>query len=129
VELTNRTNQNNYQGYDNDTLAGIGAVLVYLRVSGIRDDAALKAMSADDLRNTLITVLAAETGQGLGLQALSNMDLVLVGLGSDKATKGQVPGWVSSYYPRCAAVRRLPLAGPAGPHGPREDQRNTLIVS
>jgi hypothetical protein len=127
VELTNRTNQNNYQGYDNDTLAGIGAVLVYLRVSGIRDDAALKAMSADDLRNTLITVLAAETGQGLGLQALSNMDLVLVGLGSDKATKGQVPGWVSSYirgvllYGGFRSLGQLDLMD-------REDQRNTLIV-
>jgi hypothetical protein len=127
VELTNRTNQNNYQGYDNDTLAGIGAVLVYLRVSGIRDDAALKTMSADDMRNTLITVLAAETGQGVYLQALSNMDLVLVGLGSDKATKGQVPGWVSSY------IRGVLLYGGFRTLGQlelmdREAERNTLIV-
>ena len=30
VELTNRSNQANYQSFDNDTLAGMGAVLASL---------------------------------------------------------------------------------------------------
>ena len=42
VELTTHSNQSNYHGSDNDTLAGMGAVMVFLRETGFRDDAALR---------------------------------------------------------------------------------------
>jgi hypothetical protein len=127
VELSKRSKESDFQRFDNDTLAGMGAALVFLRETKIRDDAALKTMTADDQRNILIVEMAAQTGQGQRLQGLSTMDLVLVGLGSDLATKGQAPGVVSSF------IRGVLLAGNfrtqhqlnAMSH---EDQRNTLIV-
>src|SRR5215216_348746 len=72
VELAAHSNQTDYQAYDDDTLAGMGAVLVFLRASRIRDDAALRTMSADDQRNTLIVEIDAQTHQGAHLQGLSN---------------------------------------------------------
>jgi hypothetical protein len=85
VELTAHSNQTDYQAYDDDTLAGLGAVLVFLREGGIRDDAALRMMSADDQRNTLIVEIDAQTHLGDRLQSLRNMDLVRLGLGVDPA--------------------------------------------
>jgi hypothetical protein len=127
VELSNRSKESDFQRFDNDTLAGMGAALVFLRETKIRDDATLKTMTADDQRNTLIVEIAAQTGQGQRLQGFSTMDLVLVGLGSDLATKGQGPGVVSSF------IRGALLAGNFRTQHeldamPREDQRNTLIV-
>lgn len=85
VELTNHSNQSNYQGYSDQDLAGAGAVMVAMRELGIRDDATLRTMSSDDQRNTLIVVLDTQTGLGARLQALSNLDLALVPLGVQKA--------------------------------------------
>jgi hypothetical protein len=126
VELTHRTNQpvGHFQGMDNATLAGTGAVLVFLRTAKIRTDAQLKTISDDGQRNILIVEIGAQTGLGGGLQALSNIDLVLQGL-------GQGPPAVSLTPP--SYIRGVLLAGqfrtqhdlnamPAG------DQRNTLIV-
>ncbi|WP_405183627.1 hypothetical protein [Nocardia sp. NBC_01377] len=78
TELTNRTDQSvsHYQSLNDDDLAGAGAVLVFIRQAGIRDDAAIGKMSDDDLRNTLIVELA-EFGGG---QAHTNLELVRVGL-------------------------------------------------
>jgi hypothetical protein len=127
VELTNRTSQKNFQAFDNDTLAGMGAVLVFLRGAKIRDDASLAAMTTDDQRNILIVELAAQTGVGQDLQAFGNMDLVLIALGSDLATRGQAPGAVSSFIRgdllagRFRTQHELNLMS-------HEDQRNTLIV-
>jgi hypothetical protein len=85
--LTSLSNQNNYQSFDDSTLAGMGAVMVFLRGAKIRDDATLKTMSADDQRNTLIVEINAQTNIGIPLlQGLSNMDLVRLGLGVDPAT-------------------------------------------
>jgi hypothetical protein len=82
VELTAHSNQSDYQSYDDYTLAGMGAVLVLLREGKVRDDGALRTMSADDQRNTLIVEIEALTKLGVGrLQGLINMDLVLAGLG------------------------------------------------
>jgi hypothetical protein len=105
----------------------MGAVLVFLREASIRDDHALKTMSADDQRNTLIVEIGIQTGLGLELQKFSNMDLVLIGLGSDLATKGTVPGVVSSY------IRGILLLGNFRTQHElnmmsHDDQRNTLIV-
>src|SRR5215216_4770462 len=83
VELTAHSNQTDYQAYDDYALAGMGAVLVFLRESKIRDDAALQTMSADDQRNTLIVEIDAQTHLGDRLQSLRNMDLVRLGLGVD----------------------------------------------
>ena len=85
VELTGRTNQSvgHFQAMDDATLAGTGAVLVFLREARIRNDQELKTMSDDDQRNTLIVEIGAQTGLGSQLQGLSNMDLVRVGLGKN----------------------------------------------
>jgi hypothetical protein len=129
VELTARTNQSvgHFQGMDDATLAGTGAVLVFLRRAKIRTDEQLKTISDDDQRNILIVEIDAQTGLGARLQGLSNLDLVLVGLGSDLATKGVVPGEVSSF------IRGVLLAGQFRTQQELdamsdEDQRNTLIV-
>ena len=55
--------------------------MVALRQAGIRDDAALRVMSADDQRNTLIVELDAQTKRGQALQGLSNLELVQTLLG------------------------------------------------
>src|SRR5262245_39116430 len=82
VEIAGRSKEKNLQSFDDDTLAGMGAVLVYLRTARIRDDAALKGMTVDDMRNILIVELGAQTRMdGPTLQGKSNIELVLLGLG------------------------------------------------
>src|SRR5688500_18556018 len=79
TELVGRTNQRveHFQSLDDEELAGAGAVLVFHRQAAIRDDAALKTMTDDDQRNTLIVELHAQTGLSVSqLQAMSNLDLV-----------------------------------------------------
>jgi len=85
VELAGRTNQSigHFQAMNDFGLAGVGAVLVFLREASIRIDQQLKSMSDDDRRNTLIVELGAQTQLGSKLQGLINMDLVRVGLGVD----------------------------------------------
>ena len=63
-------------------LAGAGAAVVFLSKAAIRTDEQLKTISDDDQRNILIVEIAAQTGLGSKLQALSTMDVVLTGLGS-----------------------------------------------
>lgn len=84
VVLTSLTNQSNYQSFNDFDLAGMGAVLVFLREAGLRNDSELKSMSADDQRNTLIVEIGSQTGLGSQLQGLRNMDLVRLGLGVDE---------------------------------------------
>lgn len=129
VEMAGHSNQSvgSYQALDNDTLAGVGAVMTFMRKSRIRDDAALKTMSADDQRNTLIVEIGGQTGMGRELQGLSNIDLVLIGLGKDPQ-----PG-VSLDPNRVSFIRGVLLAGGfRSQHELNgmslEDQRNTLIV-
>jgi hypothetical protein len=83
VELTGRTNQSNFQSYNDYDLAGAGAVLVFLREAKIRTDQQLKSISADDQRNILIVEIGFQTGLGSKLQGLRNLDLVRLGLGDD----------------------------------------------
>lgn len=125
VELTGRTNQPvaHFQAMDDATLAGTGAVLVFLRKGGIRTDAQLKSMSDDGQRNTLIVELASQTGLGRELQAFSNMELVLLGLGKPLAG-----GLASGSF-----IRGVLLAGQFRTQHEldkmsADDQRNTLIV-
>ena len=85
VEMVGHSNQSTdfYQSLNDSALAGVGAVMVFLREARIRDDAALTTMSADDQRNTLIVEIDGQTHLGSRLQSLANMDLVLTGLGVD----------------------------------------------
>lgn len=83
VELSGHTNQSGgyFQGFDDDALVGKGATVVFLRGAGIRDDDALKNMSDDDQRNTLIVVNNGYTDRSISqLQGMNNQELVQVGL-------------------------------------------------
>ena len=92
VELSGRSNQNNFQSFNSFELAGMGAVLVFLREARIRDDAQLKTISIDDVRNILIVEIDGQTHLGSRLQGLSNMDLVLLGLGVDVFVPNEIHG-------------------------------------
>jgi hypothetical protein len=129
VELSKHSNQAVpwYQGQDDATLGGMGAAMVFLRHTGIRDDAALRQMSADDQRNTLIVEMGAQTGQGHVLQGFSTLQLVLIALGSDLAIRGQVPGLVSSWIRGVLLVGRFRTQRELTAMS-HEDMRNTLIV-
>src|SRR5690242_6134911 len=74
VELAGRTNQpvGHFQAMDDATLAGTGAVLLFLRTARIRTDQELRSMSDDDQRNTLIVEIGPQTGLGRELQGHSN---------------------------------------------------------
>lgn len=90
VEMAKHSSQSVgwYQGQDDATLAGTGAAMVLLRRTGIRDDAALRTMSADDQRNTLIVELDAQTRLGRELQGLTNLGLARTVLGDRPAMHG-----------------------------------------
>jgi hypothetical protein len=81
VELGAHSNETRLQAYTDGQLEGAGAVMVLLRATGIRPDAALRTMSADDQRNVLIVELGRQTGFGAELQGMSNLQLVLTALG------------------------------------------------
>ncbi len=129
VEMSKHSNQGVpfYQGQDDATLGGMGAAMVFLRDTGIRDDAALRQMSADDQRNTLIVEMDAQTGQGRTLQGFATLDLVLIALGSDLAIRGQVPGLVSSWIRGVLLVGRFRTQRELTTMS-HDDMRNTLIV-
>jgi hypothetical protein len=130
VELANhsRSSVADLQALPNDVLAGAGAVMVFLRRGGIRDDAALRTMSVDDQRNTLIVELGIQTGARIDqLQALDSLDLVQLGLGGIFGGSGAAPGAVGSY------IRGVLLDGGFRTQAQldamtADDQRNTLIV-
>jgi len=81
VELSGRTNQSGgyYQSLDNDTLAGAGAMLVFVREAKIRTDETLKTLTDDDIRNIFIVEIFGRTGR-TDLQGLTNIQLVHVAL-------------------------------------------------
>lgn len=81
VELAGRTNQSGgyYQSLDNDTLAGVGAMLVFVRAAKIRSDQDLKTITDDDIRNIFIVEIWARTSR-TDLQGLSNIQLVHLAL-------------------------------------------------
>jgi hypothetical protein len=86
VEMVGHSNQStgHFQSLNDFPLAGVGAVMVFLREARIRNDADLKNMSTEDQRNTLIVEIEGQTHLGISrLQSLANMDLVLTGLGVD----------------------------------------------
>jgi hypothetical protein len=82
VELAGRTNKPGgyFQSLDNNTLAGVGALLDYFRAAKIRTDQDIKNLSDDDIRNIFIVELDARTHRGITLQGLSNIELVRLAL-------------------------------------------------
>jgi len=79
TELAARTKDTvgHYQALNDADLAGAGALLVYLRETGSRTDQQIKTMTADDMRNTVIVEVGAQTHRGRSeVQALSNITLV-----------------------------------------------------
>ena len=83
VEMSTHSNQSvsYFQGLNDHELIGKGATVVFLRDAGIRDDAALRHLSTDDQRNTLIVVNNGHTDRPIReLQGLSNQELVQIGL-------------------------------------------------
>jgi hypothetical protein len=124
VELSNRSNQKNFQAFNDAALADAGAALVFLRTARIRDDTQLKTISIDDMRNILIVEIGAMTGMGQELQGLSNIDLVALGLGKLDP---------SIWLHKNTFLRGVLLAGKFRTQHElnsmsEEDQRNTLIV-
>jgi hypothetical protein len=85
TELTNRTRNDVrfYQGLNDADLAGAGALLVFLRGTAGRTDPQIKTMSADDMRNTVIVAVGAQTHRGADLQGLTNTDLIHLVMGPD----------------------------------------------
>ncbi|MGW6929470.1 hypothetical protein ACWGE0_05335 [Lentzea sp. NPDC054927] len=127
VCMASLSKQNDYQRYDNDTLAGMGAVMVFLRRNGLRDDAALKSMTADDQRNVAIVELGAQTGAGQALQGFTNLQLAQIALGSDLATRGRRPGSTPFYGRGVLLAGRFRTQHQLNTMS-RDDMRNTLIV-
>jgi hypothetical protein len=83
VELNGHTSRPApyFQGFDDDTLIGKGAVAAFLHRAGIRDRPALRSMTDDDQRNTLIVENAGRTGVPVPtLQGMNDYELVRVGL-------------------------------------------------
>jgi hypothetical protein len=117
TELVGRTKDTvgHYQSLRDDELAGAGALLVYLRETGSRTDQQIKTMSADDMRNTVIVEVGAQTGRGRDLQALSNMELIQLVLGRDSYIRGVL------LVGRFRKQQELNGMSP-------DDQRNTLIT-
>jgi hypothetical protein len=119
VELANRTRHDVafFQRMNDDDLAGHGALLVFLREGKRRSDAELKAMSVDDLRNTTIVELAAQTRLPVAsLQALNNRNLIMLVLGPDRSfIRGAL---LTGRFRTQLELNALPAG----------DQRNTLIV-
>jgi hypothetical protein len=122
-ELATRTQENgaHLQGMDDATLAGVGALFVFMREAKNRNDQDLKTMTADDLRNTLIVGVSAQTGlSGPVLQGMKNIDLVLLALGKEvpnSLTPGTYLGGVLMAGGFATHLQLLKMT----------DQRNTLI--
>src|SRR6266849_2167285 len=89
TELVGRTRSplSEFQSFKDADLAGAGALLVYLRETGSRTDQQIKAMSVDDMRNTVIVEVGAQGGRG-NLQALGNRDLIQRALGATSYVRG-----------------------------------------
>jgi hypothetical protein len=117
TELAGRTKDTvgHYQSLNDGDLGGAGALLVYLRGTGSRTDQQIKTMSADDMRNTVIVEVGAQTGRGRDLQALSNKELIQLVLGRDSYVRGVL--LIGKFR------TQQQLNGMS-----RDDQRNTLIT-
>jgi 2-keto-3-deoxy-galactonokinase len=117
TELVGRTTDTvgHYQSLHNADLAGAGALLVYLRETRSRTDQQIKTMSADDMRNSVIIEVAAQTGRGRDLQALNNMELIQLVLGRNPYVRGVLLVGKFRTQQQLNAMSR-------------EDWRNTLIT-
>jgi hypothetical protein len=122
-EMAKHSNQTNYQSFSDTDLAGVGALMVFLLKTGIRTAAQLKTISADDQRNIMIVEIDGSTHLGQQLQGLTNIELVLLGLGKN------LPGSLDP----SSFIRGVLLAGGFRTHHElimitADDMRNILIV-
>jgi hypothetical protein len=95
------------QGMDDSQLSGAAASYLFLLHGGIRDADELRAMSAEDIRNTLIVEIAGQLHLGVEtLQTYSTLDLVRLGLGLDAQDQTSSPGlWMPVHHPRLLQFR------------------------
>jgi hypothetical protein len=99
VELSKHTNQTvkYFSSFDDDTLVGKGATVVFLREAGIRDDNALKNMSDADQRNAMVVENNDHTDRPIPeLSAMSDKELVQVGL--EWFTKSRTVAAILEFY-------------------------------
>jgi|GEM_PF-1403439 len=83
VEMSQQSNQSvqYFQKFDDNALVGKGATVVFLMEARIRDSGALKNMSDDDQRNTLIVENGIHTSKtGPEMWGMSDQQLVQLGL-------------------------------------------------
>jgi len=83
IELSKHTNQTEpyFSGFDDPTLVGKLAIVVFLRVFGIRNDDELKTMSDGVQRNAMVVENNKHTGRSIPeLSALNDKELVQMGL-------------------------------------------------
>ena len=126
VEMAGHSNQPvpHFQSLNDFDLAGAGAAMVFLLKGGIRDATQLKTMSDDDQRNTAIVEIDAQTHLGgPQLQGLSNIDLVLLGLGQNLPGSLAPSSFISGVLLAGGFRTQHQLVAMSA-----DDQRNTLIV-
>jgi len=118
TELAARTRDTTafYQALDDKNLAGVGALLVYLRETGSRTDQQIKTLSADDMRNIVIVELTP-THPGVDLQRLTNPELIQLVLGRDH-----------SYIRGVMLVGKFRTPQALDAIEPEDHWRNTLIT-
>jgi hypothetical protein len=83
VELGKHTTQpvEYFQGFDDHTLVGKGAIVTFLRKAGLRRDAALKHMTDDDQRSAVVAVNRDLSRKSVAeLQTMNSQELVQLGL-------------------------------------------------
>jgi hypothetical protein len=79
IELNKHSNKSEayFGGFDDEALAGKGAIVVFLKAAGIRTQSQLKAMPDNDHRNTVIQLIHNFTDEPVPkLQRLSDPELV-----------------------------------------------------
>ena len=83
VELALRTSHSvaHFQALDDAALAGVGAIVVFLRETRIRADNELKTMREEELRGAVIAALSPRYRHDPRLRRLADLDLVRVALG------------------------------------------------
>jgi hypothetical protein len=99
VEMTNHSNESvqYFQKMNDDDLIGKGAMVVFLRAAGIRNDEQLKKMSTEDQRNALIVENNMHSDKPIPyLQGQNNRELVQIGL--DWFTKSRSIAAILEFY-------------------------------
>lgn len=114
VELSGHSNQDvgYFQRFDDDALVGKGAMIAFLKGARIRNAAALRDMSDEDQRNTLIAESKGHTGFSTSqLQGMGNQELVR--LAFDRFARSVSKQWMKDRWEQIKDQRLWQLALPA----------------